>query len=285
MFTTATTTATSVLPQDNDGDDDGCYFSTAPSSPGAFLSPPPTTKSFFFYSAPTSPMHYVLSSVASRSSFSPASSDYAIAAAGSVDFEFSSRVGSAAAVTSADELFLNGQIRPMKLSAHLSRPQINEDDDEDDDHDVDDDDDGGKVRSSRDLRLRNRSQRRRTRSMSPHRSTTPFDWISPTSDDVTGLPPEMMTSDDVENNAEKVENDTVMTSATSASSSRCSSAGRSSKWWLFLKDFLRSKSEGRSNNKFWHNINISFSIDKKSDKKTYQSDKNCYKCDKKNLPK
>ncbi|KAI4371951.1 hypothetical protein MLD38_010242 [Melastoma candidum] len=46
----------------------------------------------------------------------------------------------------------------------------------------------------------------------------------------------------------------------SASSSRSSSGGRSSKRWVFLKDFLRSKSEGSSNNKFW--VTISFSLGK-----------------------
>ncbi|KAK8659920.1 hypothetical protein V6N13_030110 [Hibiscus sabdariffa] len=43
----------------------------------------------------------------------------------------------------------------------------------------------------------------------------------------------------------------------SASSSWSSSAGRSSKRWVFLKDFLRSKSEGRSNNRLWSTISFS----------------------------
>jgi hypothetical protein len=56
----------------------------------------------------------------------------------------------------------------------------------------------------------------------------------------------------------------ITTPSDSASSSRSSSAGRSSKRWVFLKDFLRSKSEGRSNNKFWSTISFSPIKDKKS---------------------
>ncbi|KAL5063452.1 hypothetical protein RYX36_025189 [Vicia faba] len=45
----------------------------------------------------------------------------------SYEFEFSARFGSTgsavpSSMTSANELFLNGQIRPMKLSSHLERP-------------------------------------------------------------------------------------------------------------------------------------------------------------------
>ncbi|CBI36924.3 unnamed protein product, partial [Vitis vinifera] len=51
------------------------------------------------------------------------------AVSGSFEFEFSSRFssdgkGPSGSMSSADELFLNGQIRPMKLSSHLQRPQI-----------------------------------------------------------------------------------------------------------------------------------------------------------------
>ncbi|KAB1202128.1 hypothetical protein CJ030_MR8G002385 [Morella rubra] len=45
------------------------------------------------------------------------------------DFEFSARFGSSGlggtgSMSSADELFLNGKIRPMKLSTHLEQPQV-----------------------------------------------------------------------------------------------------------------------------------------------------------------
>ena len=43
---------------------------------------------------------------------------------------------------------------------------------------------------------------------------------------------------------------------------------------MFLKDFLRSKSEGSSNNKFWHNINISFSPAKEKREKVNNSNNN-----------
>ncbi|KAI4371950.1 hypothetical protein MLD38_010241 [Melastoma candidum] len=47
----------------------------------------------------------------------------------SFEFEFSSRAGlpghdAACAMISADELFLNGQIRSMKLFTHLERPRV-----------------------------------------------------------------------------------------------------------------------------------------------------------------
>ncbi|XP_047957429.1 uncharacterized protein LOC125203169 [Salvia hispanica] len=115
------------------GDIDSCCstpFVSAPSSPGRATPP-----SGFYFSAPASPMHFVLSSTALNS--------YPSAAADS-DFDFSATLPSTAAnspehMSSADELFFNGQIRPMKLSAPLD-PLI----------------------ESEDLKVR-----RRTRSMSP----------------------------------------------------------------------------------------------------------------------
>ncbi|GKG64001.1 hypothetical protein Tco_0649251, partial [Tanacetum coccineum] len=63
-------------------------------------------------------------------------------------------------MTSADELFLNGQIRPMRLSSHLQCPQ--------DAMTLDDGEGDGEGRG-RDFTARDR--RRRARSMSPLRST------------------------------------------------------------------------------------------------------------------
>ncbi|KAL5066380.1 hypothetical protein RYX36_028117, partial [Vicia faba] len=66
----------------------------------------------------------------------------------SYEFEFSAQFGSTGSVvpgsmTSADELFLNGQIRPMKLSSHLEHPYflapllyLEEEDEEESDGDV-----------------------------------------------------------------------------------------------------------------------------------------------------
>ncbi|KAL2941114.1 N-acyl homoserine lactonase [Bienertia sinuspersici] len=240
-------------------DDSNCStpYVSAPSSPGRYSYVPP---SGFFYSAPASPMHFILATAPSRSSLLPATSDASSNSNNSFEFEFSARFDSPApeigsSMSSADELFLNGQIRPMKLCAHLQRPQklpsmtLLESGRENDEDDYDDDGDVFQ-RSSRDLRFRSRSQRRRTRSLSPLRSTTPFDWKEEEREN--GGANEGNVKEEKENGGESE-------TTPSGSSSRCSSAGRSSKRWVFLKDFLRSKSEGRSNNKFWHNINISFS--------------------------
>lgn len=129
-------------------------------------------------------------------------------------------------MSSADELFLNGQIRPMKLSTHLERPQVlaplldlEEEEEEEEENEV----------RCRDLRLRDKSLRRRTRSLSPLRNT-PLEWTE---------------------NEEKTDKKENVTPSVSSGS------GRSSKRWVFLRDFLRSKSEGRSNNKFWSTISFS----------------------------
>ncbi|KNA09404.1 hypothetical protein SOVF_153890 [Spinacia oleracea] len=259
----------------DEGDDDEFYvddsncstpYVSAPSSPGRSYYP-----SGFFYSAPASPMHFVLATAQARSSAGggliPATSD-ASSSNGSFEFEFSARFDSPApeigpAMSSADELFLNGQIRPMKLCAHLQRPQrlpsltLLESEREDEEDDEFDDD--GKSNVFQRSRLRNRSQRRRARSLSPLRSTVPLEWYS--SEDVVSTPKKAAgENEDGDEGGEKEKDGGTESEATpSGSSSRCSSAGRSSKRWVFLKDFLRSKSEGRSNNKFWHNINMSFS--------------------------
>ncbi|KAK8698052.1 hypothetical protein V6N13_114184 [Hibiscus sabdariffa] len=235
-------------------------YVSAPSSPGRAPGPG-SINGGFFYSAPASPMHFAMTSVASMvSSTRPSSPDNSVPLG--FEFEFSGRFGSSGSgqtgsMTSADELFWNGQIRPMKLSTHLERPQVlaplmdleNEDDEEN--GDVDD----NTIRG-RDLRLRDKSLRRRTRSMSPLRNAS------------FGLDDQNMSLDkdsdkkaDTKNGDEEMCNET--SASMSASSSRSSSAGRSSKRWVFLKDFLRSKSEGRSNNRFWSTISFSPSKEKK----------------------
>ncbi|KAK7337697.1 hypothetical protein VNO77_18282 [Canavalia gladiata] len=214
-------------------------YVSAPSSPGRG----PIAGGAFFYSAPASPMHFAMTAASSCSSSS-------LENACSYEFEFSARFGSSGSggsgsMSSADELFLNGQIRPMKLSSHLERPQMLaplmdlEEEEEVESH----------VRG-RDLRLRDKSVRRRTRSLSPLRNT-PLEWRE---------------NEDVEESlrnkeeTEKKENEDGEATTPSVSSS---SSGRSSKRWIFLKDFLRSKSEGRSNNKFWSTISFSPAKDKK----------------------
>ncbi|KAL5135911.1 hypothetical protein HKD37_03G008708 [Glycine soja] len=201
-------------------------YVSAPSSPGR--EPISAAGAGFFYSAPASPMHFTISA-ASTYSHSPSWSS--LEKNSCCDFEFSARFGSSGltgscSMSSADELFLNGQIRPMKLSTHLERPQVlaplldlEEEEEEEEENEV----------RGRDLRLRDKSLRRRTRSLSPLRNT-PLEWTE---------------------NEEKTDKKENVTPSVSSGS------GRSSKRWVFLRDFLRSKSEGRSNNKFWSTISFS----------------------------
>ncbi|KAE8722851.1 serine/threonine-protein kinase [Hibiscus syriacus] len=239
-------------------------YVSAPSSPGRGPTPG------YFFSAPASPMHFILSSapsskshLSSESSLIPVQSD-----ASSFEFEFSSRFSSNGSVTvgsmsSADELFLNGQIRSMKLSSHLQRPQnlapLF-------DLDVEEDDDGSNKQEAsrgRDLKLRSRSIHRKARSLSPLRNPE-FQWEEEEEEcsrkdrkDVSKLILEGLKETDVSKET---------TPSSSASSSRSSSSGRNSKKWIFLKDLLyRSKSEGRANGKekFWTSISFSSSREKK----------------------
>ncbi|CAA6654373.1 unnamed protein product [Spirodela intermedia] len=223
----------------------------------------------YFHSAPASPMHFVLSSSpytcagAAEDPLSAAGAD--CFAAGSFEFEFSARfsgmgVGSSSvgSMISADELFLNGQIRPMNLSSHLQRPQmlsplldLEAEEDEEEQPAV----------RGRDLTMRSGSMRRRARSMSPLRTQWRDDdeeggRNTARSGAGKGQDPDLDADSDV--------NAAAMAAATpaSASSSRSSStsSSRNSKRWVFLKDFLyRSKSEGRGNtkDKFWNALSFS----------------------------
>ncbi|KAH7666640.1 hypothetical protein IHE45_12G009400 [Dioscorea alata] len=235
-------------------------YVSAPSSPGR--GPVPS----YFFSAPASPMHYVLSSISSSSPpSSETDAETSVSGAGSFEFEFSTR----GSMISADELFLNGQIRPMRLASHLQRPQALTpllDDDEDDD------DREGELASGvrgRGLRLRSGSIHRRTRSLSPLRNPR-FPWTEDEDEDEPELEPANRASNletDPDPDPKQIE-DPIPSSA-SASSSRSSSSGRNSKRWIFLKDLLyRSKSEGRENGKekdrFW--LSISFSPSKEKSK-------------------
>nr|CAN74687.1 hypothetical protein VITISV_020417 [Vitis vinifera] len=244
-------------------------YVSAPSSPGRG----PTG---YFYSAPASPMHFVLSSkavAACDSGFVVSSSE-----SGSFEFEFSSRFssdgkGPSGSMSSADELFLNGQIRPMKLSSHLQRPQIlaplmDLEGEEEDEESKDGEEFEKRERSvvrGRDLRLRNRSMHRKARSMSPLRNAA-FEWHEePVRGEQEEVNERALDSEELE--CEKTDTpSTETTPSGSASSSRSSSSGRNSKKWVFLKDLLyRSKSEGRGNSKekFWSSISFSPSKEKK----------------------
>ncbi|XP_039021581.1 uncharacterized protein LOC120153766 [Hibiscus syriacus] len=105
-----------VLLEDNDSASSTPYVSS-PSSPGPG---PGSTNGGFFYSAPASPMHFTMTTsvvpmVSRTTQPSPPGHEFEF------DFSGSSQRGS---MTSADELFLNGHIRPLKLSTHLERPQV-----------------------------------------------------------------------------------------------------------------------------------------------------------------
>ncbi|KAM0947611.1 hypothetical protein DsansV1_C07g0069291 [Dioscorea sansibarensis] len=235
-------------------------YVSAPSSPGR--GPVPS----YFFSAPASPMHYVLSSISSSSPpSSETDAETSVSGAGSFEFEFSMR----GSMISADELFLNGQIRPMRLASHLQRPQalaplLDEDED--------DDDREGELASGargRDLRMRSGSIHRRTRSLSPLRNPR-FPWAEDEDEDEPEREPANRVSNlETDPNPDPKQIEEPIPSSASASSSRSSSSGRNSKRWIFLKDLLyRSKSEGRGNgkekDKFW--LSISFSPSKEKSK-------------------
>ncbi|GJU39259.1 hypothetical protein Tco_1192216 [Tanacetum coccineum] len=176
-------------------------YASAPSSPGLHAG--------FFYSAPTSPSHR--------------NSTLETAAGGSFEFELTTGQPVIGTMTSADELFLNGQIRPMRLSSHLQCPQ--------DAMTLDDGEGRGRDFTARD-------RRRRARSMSPLRSTGA--WI--------------VESNEIDEINEGLKEEEEAHAPSSGASSRSSSVGRNSKRWVFLKELLlyRSKSEGRNRNpRFW----------------------------------
>ncbi|GFZ07211.1 calmodulin-binding protein [Actinidia rufa] len=191
-------------------------------------------------------MHFVLCSPSPNSTAPVASSSVS----GSFEFDFSARFGTigsamAGSMSSADELFLNGQIRPMKLSTHLKRPQMLApliDLDETEDLCGDEPD------------LCRRCELRR---LIGTKSTKKI------------IRPREVQSSAGNEEIEVKENDAASEETTpsmSASSSRSSSVSRSSKRWVFLKEFLyRSKSEGRNNgHKFWTSISFSPVKDRKA---------------------
>lgn len=218
-------------------------------------------------------MHFVATFSSSKSAVTSPSRDASVS--GSFEFEFSARFASngpsaaAGSMSSADELFLNGQIRPMKLSTHLQRPQnlapLLDLDTEEEEFDGNND-------RGRDLRLRNKSLRRRTRSLSPLRNV-PFPWRDNEEDNREDKKSEIGLDLEDDESSNKIEMASTETPSVSASSSRSSSAGRNSKRWVFLKDFLyRSKSEGRSSSgKFWSTISFSPAKDKKPTAATTKS--------------
>ncbi|KAL3637536.1 hypothetical protein CASFOL_018704 [Castilleja foliolosa] len=118
--------ATAEYSDDNDGSCCSTPFVSAPSIPGRDTNTTPFPNPGFYFSAPASPVHFVFSKPINSINSYPSSATDANA---SFDFDFSASLTPTAApppesMSSADELFLNGQIRPMKLSTHLRRPQL-----------------------------------------------------------------------------------------------------------------------------------------------------------------
>ncbi|AQL07242.1 uncharacterized protein [Zea mays] len=198
-------------------------FASAPSSPGR---PHAIGGGGYFFSAPASPIHHLLLSTSCSASATPSTGGRGCV--GDAEFEFG---GPGGPMISADELFHNGQIRPLTLPP---LPDL--------DPGSDDDEDCGRAPTrGRDLTPRSASVHRRARSMSPLRSASPrlklMNALVPAPDlgpapDATGeaAPP-------------------VTASSRSSSSSSTSSSGtswvRGSRRWVFIRDMLlhRSKSE------------------------------------------
>ncbi|KAF3785970.1 hypothetical protein EJ110_NYTH26582 [Nymphaea thermarum] len=209
-------------------------YVSAPSSPGR----PSVANNGYFFSAPTSPVHYFGTPFLEDPTLEPDHFPARISGmipSPSTDFEFASRLPAAgtnsvssppATMISADELFLNGQIRPMRLPTHIQKPSPSPGNGPTlgKSSSVETPDDDATVRG-RDLRSKNRSLRRRTRSLSPLRNTE------------LGWPDFPRVAVEEEEEEERKPADPAPTAA---------SARRSSKRWISLKDFLyRSKSEGR----------------------------------------
>ncbi|KAL2554864.1 uncharacterized protein Fot_08483 [Forsythia ovata] len=95
------------LPHFSEDVDNTCFISyvSTPSSPDHASSLP----FGYFFSAPASPMHFLLSKEKVEP-FSSKLSPNGLSGNGSMSY--------------AVELFLNGKIRPMKLSFHLKMPQV-----------------------------------------------------------------------------------------------------------------------------------------------------------------
>ncbi|TKV96566.1 hypothetical protein SEVIR_9G436300v4 [Setaria viridis] len=203
-------------------------FASAPSSPGRS----PAIGGFggggggYFFSAPASPIHHLLFSTSS--SASAASGPGGRGCAGDAEFEFG---GPGGPMISADELFHNGQIRPLTLPP---LPDL--------DPGSDDDEDSGRAPArGRDLTPRSASVHRRARSMSPLRSASPrlklINALVPAPDASGGARDEAAPPVTASSRSSS-------SSSTSSSSSAASSA-RGSRRWVFIKDMLlhRSRSE------------------------------------------
>jgi Protein of unknown function (DUF1645) len=261
-------------PSNGDEIDSSCStpYVSAPSSPGRpsnAASSAPFTGGYFF-SAPASPMHFIISNSVSGSSAATSSGSLS----GDIEFEFSSRYLSS--MISADEIFSNGQIRPI---SNLDTPPLSP---------IPDDEQESSVRG-RDIKLRSGSIHRRARSMSPMRNNR-YQWHTDEEEDRDNdqgeIKPRPNVLDLEEDQKEMA--DATIPSVSASSSRSSSSSSRSSKRWIFLKDLLyRSKSEGRERERgpirerFWTHMPFSKEREKEKEKDT-EKDKEKSKPDKGN---
>jgi hypothetical protein len=200
-------------------------FASAPSSPGRS---PALFGGGYFFSAPASPIHHLLFS--SSSAASGATNGGGHGGLGDAEFEFG---GPGEHMISADELFQNGQIRPLTLSP---LPDLDPGSDEEEEGDQ-------RPARRRDPALRSGSVHRRARSMSPTRSASPrlklLNALVPA--------PDLARSPGAKQEEAPPPVTASSRSSSSSSTSSCSSASssRGSRRWVVLKDMLlhRSKSE------------------------------------------
>uniref|UniRef100_A0A0D9Z644 Calmodulin-binding protein-like n=1 Tax=Oryza glumipatula TaxID=40148 RepID=A0A0D9Z644_9ORYZ len=208
-------------------------FASAPSSPGRS----PATGGGYFFSAPASPIHHLLLSSSSVASGAVSGAGYG--GVGDAEFEFG---GPGGPMISADELFHNGQIRPLTLPP---LPDLDPGSD-------DDDGGGGDFRPGpvrgRELTPRSGSVHRRTRSMSPLRGASPrlklLNALVP-APDLGSEPTPSHSAGSEEATPPVTASSRSSSSSSTSSSSSSSSSARGSRRWVFLKDMLlhRSKSE------------------------------------------
>ncbi|KAG2621419.1 serine/arginine repetitive matrix protein 1-like [Panicum virgatum] len=211
------------------GDESACStpFVSAPSSPAR---DPSFSAAGCFYSAPASPARG-----------GPGTDhEYGCELGIDFNFDFSSRCPSpaAAAMSSADELFHNGQIRPMRLASFLLRPQalppLNGDVPEGHPAPPPPQAEVKAAPADERGRFRSRSVHRRSRSLSPFRTH----WLSPSSSPAPASSSEEPAAGEVAPSASR------SSSSSSTASSASSSSSRSYRRWGFLKDLLhRSKSD------------------------------------------
>ncbi|KAF8776570.1 hypothetical protein HU200_003288 [Digitaria exilis] len=218
-----------------DGDESACStpFVSAPSSPVRELSL--SAAAGCFYSAPASPARG--GSVPGDEGAYVHGRDLGFG----FDFDFSSRCPSpaAAAMSSADELFHNGQIRPMRLASFLLRPQalpplLNGDVPACHPAPPPPEAEAKAAPADERGRFRSRSVHRRSRSFSPFRTY----WLSPSSYPAPAASSGEAAAREVAPSASR------SSSSSSTASSASSSSSRSYRRWGFLKDLLhRSKSD------------------------------------------